>query len=419
MLRAVWLSAIGIALGSTAARANDFADAIFATPLRTSPGAFIPPGSTLNAPVITPVGTKHGSTLFEVTPAGHGADSILTRDPSRYANAAYECTCWLTFEYLYWATQGPNAPPLVTTGPPLAGPGLDAAAGNPLTTTLLGGERMLNGLRSGFRVSGGAFIGSTNQWAVSHTLISLGSRSERLEGGSDGSTVVNLPQFNTVLGVPLQTPIYVGYPGLTRGTVTASVQTSLYGGDTHLRRVFQSGTGFRLDLLAGYRFLYLGDSISESFDVVSATGPGLVSPRLMGEQSTRTRNLFDGGEAGFQFQGRVGRLTFDLLSTVALGATSTEIDRSFTRSTIVGGPLTPIGIPFVQTGGLTKHSEFAVVPQVGVKLGWQPIDHVRITAGYDFLYWSRVYRAPDLFTGNDVVTDFWAQGVSAGLELRY
>lgn len=422
MFRAAWLAGIALAFGS-AAQAGDFGDAIFATPLRTSPGTFVPPGSTLAAPVITPMGTKHGSTLFEVTPAGTGAESVLTRNPGRYTNATRECTGWLTLEFLYWATQGPNAPPLVTTGPPLAGLGLDAAAGNPLTTTLLGGQQMVNGMRPGFRMEGGLFIGSTGDWALAYSVISLGSRSERLEGGSDGSNVVNLPQFNSLLGIPIQTPIYVGYPGLTRGTVTASVQTSFTSVGAQVRRVGQSGTGFRFDLIGGYRYLHLGDSIATSFDVVSATLPGPASPRFQGEQSTRTRNEFDGGDFGFQFQGRVGKLTFDFQSTLALGATTTEIDRSFTRSYIGGGligvPIPPAGIPLIQTGGLTKRSEFAVVPQVGMKLGWEPIDHVRLTMGYDFLYWSRVRRAPELFTGNDVVTDFWAQGLSTGIEFRY
>lgn len=426
MRRAVWLTVIGLAFGS-AAKAGDFGDAIFATPLRTSPGTFIPTGSTLAAPVITPMGTKHGSTLFEVTPAGRGAETVLTREPGRYSNATRECTGWLTLEFLYWATQGPSAPPLVTTGPPLTGFGFDAAAGNPLTTTLLGGQRMVNGLRPGFRVEGGLFIGSTGDWAFGYSVISLGSRSERLEGGSDGGGIVNLPQFNSLLGIPIQTPIYVGYPGLTRGTVTASVQTSFTSVAAQLRRVAQSGTGFRFDLIAGYRFLHLGDSVATSFDVVSATLPGPASPRFQGEQSTRTRNEFDGGDLGIQFQGRVGKLTFDFQSTVAIGATTTQIDRSFTRSYIAGGPLgsligvplPPVGVPLVQAGGLTQRSEFAFVPQVGIKFGWEPIDHVRVALGYDFLYWSRVRRAPEQFTGNDVVTDFWAQGVSTGIEFRY
>jgi hypothetical protein len=80
-----------------------------------------------------------------------------------------------------------------------------------------------------------------------------------------------------------------------------------------------------------------------------------------------------------------------------------------------------------------------VVPEVGVTLGYQFNDHIRAFAGYNFLYWNNVARA-----GNQVDTsvntnllapplgggpsrpafsfngsEFWAQGVTFGIEFRY
>jgi hypothetical protein len=417
MFRAA-LAALSLSAG--AAGANDFLAPIFAAPPMNRPGTYLPPNSMLNAPVLTPLGTKHGDMIFDVTPLGESPASIRTSHPEHYVVANRECTAWITADFLYWATQGSSAPPLVQNGPV-----------NPLTPqfaeTLLGGGNMLTGLRPGVRVTGGLFFDSQQEWALGYSATWLGNRSERLAGGSDGTNIVNLPQFNTIFGIPIQTPLYVGYPGLTRGTVDASVQTSFFTGSANLRRVAQSGTGFRFDLIGGYRYANLGDSTSVSFDVVSATTPGPFSPRLMGEQSARVRNEFSGGEVGFQFQGRLGKVTFDWQSTVALGGTRSEVDRSFTRSYIAGGPLSalagvpipPIGIPLIRTGGLTKHTDFAWMPQVGLKIGWEVIDHVRLTAGYDFLYWSRVRRASEIYTGNDSATDFWAQGLSLGAEFRF
>jgi len=411
----------------TEARANDWTDPIFATPLWNKPGAYVPPGSTLNAPVITPLGVQHGHTIFDVTPMGTGADSIRTSHPEEHLTARWEANAWITMDVLYWATKGTMAPPLVQNGPLIVPPGVLPFATLPATETLLGDQLMINGLRPGLRVTGGFFLDTEKEWALGYSGTFLGSRSERLEGGSNGINIVNLPQTNTILGVMIDTPLYVGYPGITRGTVAASVQSSFMTGTAELRRVAQSGNGHRFDLIAGYRYLHLGDSVATSFDVVSATIPGPFSPRLMGEQSTRTRNDFNGGEAGFQFQGRIGRFTFDWISTVAIGATTTEIDRSFTRSYIGGGPLgaligvpiPPFGVPLIQTGGLTKRTEFSFVPHAGLKFGWEVIPHVRLTAGYDIVYWSRVRRAAELFNGGDAVTDMWAQGMSAGFEFRY
>jgi len=403
-------------LAGNSAFAGDFADPIFATPSPHGPGAFIPSNSMLNAPVITPMGMKWGSNVFEVTPAGMNRDSSITKDPaSRLVSYPPECTGWFTAEYLYWATQGITAPPLVTTGPAILGPGAAGFIGQPTTQYLLGGQPGLGGLRSGVRVSMGLFIDDAKDWAVSHEIISLGSRSERLVGGSDGTNVVNLPQIVSVGGVPVETPMYVGFPGLTRGTVTASEQTSFFSGDTHIRRVMQDPSGVRLDLLAGYRFLHLGDSVSDSFDIVA---PGLSGARLMGEDSIRTRNYFHGGELGFNISGRSRSFTYALQTTLALGVTASEFDQSRTRSVFGAGLAIPAPIA---SHGQTDY--FAVVPQVGFKLGWQPWQHVRFTAGYDFLYWSRVRRAQEMDllspTLGDGKTDFWAQGLSVGAEVRY
>lgn len=106
-------------------------------------------------------------------------------------------------------------------------------------------------------------------------------------------------------------------------------------------------------------------------------------------------------------------------TTLAMGVTASEFDQSRTRSVFTGG----IGAPVVQIASHDTTDYFAVVPQVGFKLGWQPTQHFRITAGYDFIYWSRVRRAQEMYalspTLLDGKTDFWAQGLSIGAELRY
>jgi hypothetical protein len=85
-----------------------------------------------------------------------------------------------------------------------------------------------------------------------------------------------------------------------------------------------------------------------------------------------------------------------------------------------------------------------VVPELGLKLGYQITPNIKFTVGYSFLYWSEVVRPGDqinpfvnsnflaprssfpggvpgpqapTFVGK--TTDFWAQGVSLGLEFKY
>ena len=86
-----------------------------------------------------------------------------------------------------------------------------------------------------------------------------------------------------------------------------------------------------------------------------------------------------------------------------------------------------------------------MVPEVGVKAGYQLTSRLRASIGYDFLYLSRVVRPGsqvDLFVNDSVNpvngafgvapldptasprplfqrTDFWAQGLTFSLELSF
>jgi len=106
--------------------------------------------------------------------------------------------------------------------------------------------------------------------------------------------------------------------------------------------------------------------------------------------------------------------------------------------------VTPVG--FLASGSNSGHftrDVFAVVPEVGINLGWQITTQLRASVGYTFLYWSSVVRPGDQvdvgLSGTQLPTDtrfnpgagparpavllrgkdFWAQGINFGLEFRY
>ena len=163
--------------------------------------------------------------------------------------------------------------------------------------------------------------------------------------------------------------------------------------------------------------------------------------------SFRTRNQFYGGQVGLQYEIRKGRWYVDALGKVALGSThqTVTIDGS---TTFIPANSTAI----VQPGGLLaqrtnighySQNRFSVVPEVGLKLGYQLKPALRIFIGYNFLYWNNVVRPgdqidrmvntsqlPSIFGPGQLVgparpnfsfrqTDFWTHGVSFGLEWRF
>ena len=117
-------------------------------------------------------------------------------------------------------------------------------------------------------------------------------------------------------------------------------------------------------------------------------------------------------------------------------------------SLVIGGVpavTLPGGIFALPTNiGRFSGDDFAVVPEVTVKLGWRLTGNLGVFAGYNFLYWSRVIRPGNQIDRavNDTLiptsnvfgaaegdlsrparlfntSDFWAHGVSFGVELRF
>ena len=103
------------------------------------------------------------------------------------------------------------------------------------------------------------------------------------------------------------------------------------------------------------------------------------------------------------------------------------------------------GVPLSGNIGSFSQDRFSVVPQVGIRVGYNITPNLRVYVGYDFLYWSSVLRPGDQIDRglNELAipnfgsqpgtpagdprrpmvpfrdSDFWAQGVNFGLEFRY
>jgi hypothetical protein len=160
--------------------------------------------------------------------------------------------------------------------------------------------------------------------------------------------------------------------------------------------------------------------------------------------SFRTNNQFYGGQLGTVIEWRMGRWSVDLRGKVALGATresarisGSEVDTNLGTGQQVQFASGLLALP--TNSGHFSRDAFTVVPEAGLNVGYQVTDHMRLFVGYTLLYWSRVARPGQQIdttlnttqlSGGQLVgparpafafhgTDFWAQGVNFGLELRY
>jgi hypothetical protein len=211
-----------------------------------------------------------------------------------------------------------------------------------------------------------------------------------------------------------------------------------------------------VQLLGGFRHVDLDEGLDLTFNRMAINGSGsnvvfqgTAFPAPSGVSSLdsfQTRNQFYGGQIGAQGEYCLGRLFLAFAGKLALGdcheslniaGTSTLIQSPGPNVTVAGGQFAA-----ASNSGRSTRDQFAVVPELELSVGCHLAPNIRAFAGYDLLYLSRVARPGsqvDLivdnkgdqidpsFTGETTSfprrlfrqTDFWAQGVSVGLELAF
>jgi len=181
--------------------------------------------------------------------------------------------------------------------------------------------------------------------------------------------------------------------------------------------------------------------------VLSGTTGLAVGTTLSEFDHFHTQNIFHGAEVGVVYERWWCNWGIEGVLKVALGNTHSEtlIDGSTTVTVPVpGGPddvlVTPAGLLAQQSNmGIRERDEFAVIPELGMNIGYDLTPNLRATVGYTFIYWSRVARPGDQIDTNLnltqlppgplvgiprpeaswAITDMWVQGISAGIDYRF
>lgn len=375
-----------------------------------------PTGDPFTAPIFSPNANPE-THLGQPSPTL--ADAVGANGPRTVvpAEATNPCPCefstWATVELLIGRTRGPSVAPLVTTGPAGAG-ALAGAVGQPGTVPLFGGKRLLDDWRTGLRAELGAWLDPDHRSGVSLRLYSLFTTSAQFRAVPNGAVVINVPQSVSAGGVRVQVPAFVGFPGLTTGRVAADARTTFAGGDLNWRCALERNEFGRIELLAGYRQLYLSDRLDVNF-AVTPTGVNAGVGSLSGSDDVRTRNGFYGPQLGLYAATAGQRVWLEGHAATALGVTVSDLD--FARSR------TAAGVPLTQSNVSNRLTYFGVVAEGGVRANWRVADRLRLTAGYSFLYWNNVRRAQEMFVLGPVLRpqaiDFTTHLFTAGLEVRF
>jgi hypothetical protein len=364
---------------------------------------------------------------------------------------------WVRADYLYWWTQGMNTPALVTTGPSTTQPGYFGAPG----TTVLFGDRAINNEgRSGGRLQAGLWLNCSQTFGIEGEYLALDNEGDHFRQWSSGDPILSRPFFDVTR--PANDPQNVekvafprGNTGSVDGSVSVDSLTRFQSAGARLR--FCVGCrdccwanpccpdqgvpgGFRTDFLVGYRFLRLDDRLGVR-EELTETVPTSLGAFLVQDEFD-SENQFHGGELGLSFAVHRGRWSLEFIPKIAMGVTNEIVDiNGSTRTTAANGTNTTAQGGLLALSSNIGHytsNQFAVVPELGLNLGYQLTSHVQLTFGYSFIYWSRVARAgsqidyqvnPDLLPNSTTTpnpallhpafsfqeTGFWAQGLNFGV----
>jgi hypothetical protein len=356
-----------------------------------------------------------------------------------YVRPADDPCFWIGAEALiWWVKEQPLSVPVLTTG--AGSEGANAGAlGAPGTQSLT--QPLDMGATGGVRLFAGGWFDQAHTIGMDGSLFILGQQTHGF-GANDpsgtGQFVINEP----VAGVPFITQ--VSAPGLETGSASVNARTQFGGGDINLLYNLQRGNGWSINLLGGFRYLQLHESLNinassnvfvttnfiDNFgNIIVSAPPG--STIAMGD-FFGTRNQFYGGQIGAQGQYWMGRWYLNATGKLAIGGTYEVINvNGVTNVSPVGGsPVSLSGGNFATNQqGHYAFSKFAFAPELQLKLGYQVTPWMRGVVGYDFVYLSSVARPgnqiDNLFDGIShplvpmASSSFWAQGLSLGLHFSY
>gem|GEM_PF-1385114 len=358
---------------------------------------------------------------------------------------------WVETQAIGWFAKGQYLPALVTTSPTGTPQGQAGVLGQPNTSVAFGQERVDDDVRFGGRINFGMWLIEGQFLGVVGDYYALDSQNSQFGLGSVGDPVLARPFYNTELGI--QDAAELAFPGFVdatgqmlnlSGSVTVETHSQVQSAGVSLRKTMNvSFAGdYRLNLLGGYRFFRLDEGVRMSDSVAPVGGFFVPGTTFDSFDQFDTKNEFHGGEIGLMLEMRRCRWSFEFLTRVALGnmRQTVTIDGASSIFDTMNTVVTPGGLLTQPTNiGTYVNDEFTVIPEAGAKVGLQLTDHIKASVGYNFIYVSNVARpGGQIDSGVNISqidggalagsprpaprlgdTDFWLQGGSASLELRF
>ncbi len=405
-------------------------------PEDTRPTAFKPNGSLVSNSEMLDMEMLAPSATGDCSGSCGSSDSALI---SGCGNKSTQY--WVNVESLLWFGQKRNLPVVVTSAPQ----GVLPVAGDPNVVNEVGGtDGLSSGLLTGYSLSGGRYLDDCQKIGIGGRVFGIFQNVQSRTLTSDGSTSIGIPFYNTLIGAEdayLVAARTANNVPISSGTVTARADLNMLGAEASGYFLLGRSSDHRVDLVSGYTYNKLKDSMSlVSSSVNEFTGDLIQDGTVFTTNDLfEAENNFHGAHIGMLSSVVHKRISLSTLAKVSFGSMAQTVSvRGFTDQSVHNPGSFPGGI-LTQQSNITEFSRntFAFLPEMKVKMGYSLSDNIQMTVGYSFMYWSSVAlagnqidRTVDIsqalggaasnrpaFSFDD--SGYWMHGVDLGLAVTY
>lgn len=321
---------------------------------------------------------------------------------------------YCSVEYLLQWFKNQNVPPLVVLAP--RGSGFGQQAGVPGQFVLAGGDSHFGGI-DGIRATTGYWLDRQQQWALEASGFLTEQAAQLFGAFHDGAAAspVILGRTDGTLAIASG----IGVPGLIRGGVTVAEHTRLWSAEGNLVRNLKDHSRLRADLLGGFRYM----DLDESLDVFD-TSQSLLAPASFLRHSDvfDARTQFYGGQIGARSTAAWGRAALTLVGKLGMGVSHLAVDRGgLTESQIAPGIITAVPLSTLVNGNNCDTTDrFAVLAETTVQVSYHWTRWLETSVGYNLIYLTSAVRAGDQVNQRGIDgSDFYANGITFGVACRY
>jgi hypothetical protein len=350
---------------------------------------------------------------------------------------------------LWWFKSSPTPVPIITDGP----------LADPSTKVLLGGGDLDTNPNPGFRVTAG--YAPSERWGLEGSFLYIPERSTSrsvASSGELGSTDLLLPYFDVTEN--RETATEISLSPIYRGSAREELSNSLLGTEANGTWSLALARPWRVDLLGGFRWLRLNETYT-----ITTSSP-FIPPQPVDIWNTTDKfdafNNFYGAQLGARARYDWGPWFASGNVKFGMGAMvqTVDISGSLVTNDFSFAPVSPPGQPvsfgptetfpggyFALPSNIGSHTRtvFAVVPEVGLNVGYRITSWASVFVGYTFLYTNNVVRPGNQLNRNINPTqsvswvgetalnpqgpaqpsfkfnssDFWAQGINVGLGFQF